>query len=61
MSLFAVLPIGVKNFDEVGEVREATTDPGAPVEPRLLMKAAITSIIAVPLTYLVALVISAVD
>ena len=61
VSLFAVLPIGVQNAEEAGEARQATADPGAPVEPSLLMKAAITSVIAVPLTYLVALVISTVD
>ena len=31
VSLFAVLPLGVQNAEEAGEVREAYADPGAPV------------------------------
>ena len=61
VSLFAVLPLGVQNAEEAGEVRDAVADPGAPVEPRLRMKAVITSIVALPLTYLVALVITHID
>lgn len=61
VSLFAVLPIGVQNTEEAGEVRDAHVDPGAPVQPRLGMKALITSIVALPLTYIVALVITHID
>ena len=61
ISLFAVLPIGVQNAEEAGEVRDAYADPGAPVRPRLGMKALITSIVALPLTYIVALVITHID
>ena len=61
VSLFAVLPLGVQNAEEAGEVRDAVSDPGAPVQPRLLMKAVITSIVALPLTYIVALVITNID
>ena len=61
ISLFAVLPIGVQNAEEAGEVRHAYADPGAPVQPRLGMKALITSIVALPLTYIVALVITHID
>jgi predicted secreted protein len=61
VSLFAVLPIGVQNAEEAGQERDVNVDPGAPVQPKLAMKAAITSVIALPLTYLVALVITAID
>jgi len=61
ISLFAVLPIGVQNAEEAGEVRDAYADLGAPVQPRLGMKALITSIVALPLTYIVALVITLID
>ena len=43
--LFAVLPFGVRSQAEAGEVTEGT-EPGAPVLPGLLRKAAITSVIA---------------
>ena len=44
--LFAVLPIGVKSQAESGEVVPGS-DPGAPVAPRLLMKAALTTLVAI--------------
>ena len=43
--LFAVLPFGVRSQAETGEVTQGT-EPGAPVLPGLLRKAAITSVIA---------------
>ena len=43
--IFAVLPFGVRSQAEAGEVTEGT-EPGAPVLPGLLRKAAITSVIA---------------
>lgn len=43
--LFAVLPFGVRSQAETGEVT-AGTEPGAPILPGLLRKAAITSVIA---------------
>lgn len=43
--LFAVLPFGVRSQHETGET-VAGTEPGAPVLPELLKKAAITSLIA---------------
>jgi predicted secreted protein len=61
VSLFAVLPLGVQNADEAGEARDAYADPGAPVQPRLGIKALITSMVALPLTYIVALVITHID
>lgn len=43
--LFAVLPFGVRSQAETGEITQGT-EPGAPVLPGLLRKAAITSVIA---------------
>ncbi|MGX5736110.1 DUF1467 family protein [Bosea thiooxidans] len=45
ITLFAVLPFGIRSQHETGEVT-AGTEPGAPVLPGLLKKAAITSVIA---------------
>ena len=43
--LFAVLPFGVKSQHEAGNM-VGGTDPGAPVAPRLLLKAWWTTVIA---------------
>lgn len=43
--LFAVLPFGIRSQQEAGDIVEGT-EPGAPVLPGLLRKAAITSAIA---------------
>ena len=43
--LFAILPIGVRSQSETGTVSPGT-DPGAPVAPRLLMKAGITTLVS---------------
>jgi len=43
--LFAVLPFGVRSQHEAGAIVEGT-EPGAPVLPGLMRKAAITSLIA---------------
>lgn len=43
--LFAVLPFGVHSHDEEGTTVPGT-DPGAPVRPRLLLKAAWTTVIS---------------
>lgn len=45
ITLFAVLPFGIRSQEEAGEV-VAGTEPGAPVLPGLLKKAVITSLIA---------------
>jgi predicted secreted protein len=45
VTLFAVLPFGIRSQHETGEV-VAGTEPGAPVLPRLMKKAAVTSLIA---------------
>ena len=43
--LFAILPWGVRSQHETGDV-VAGTDPGAPVAPRLLIKAVATTIVS---------------
>ena len=43
--LFVSLPWGVRSQEEEGDI-VAGTDPGAPVAPRLLIKAAATTILA---------------
>ena len=43
--LFAILPWGIHSQQESGEV-VAGTDPGAPVAPRLLIKAVATTIVS---------------
>ncbi len=45
ITLFAVLPFGIRSQEEAGEI-VAGTEPGAPVLPGLLKKAVITSLIA---------------
>ena len=47
VTLFAVLPLGVRSVHENDDVLPAGTDPGAPVAPRLLMKAGLTTVISV--------------
>ncbi len=44
--LFTVLPFGIRNAHETGEVVEEGNEPGAPVNPRLVQKAVITTILA---------------
>jgi predicted secreted protein len=44
VTLFAVLPFGVRSADEAGETVEAGHEPGAPVDPQLFKKAIITTI-----------------
>ena len=43
--LFAVLPFGVRSQHE-GVDYAGGTDPGAPIAPRLLMKASVTTVIS---------------
>ena len=45
ITLFAVLPFGIRSQEEAGDV-VAGTEPGAPVLPGLVKKAVITSRIA---------------
>jgi predicted secreted protein len=44
--LFAVLPWGIRNASEAGETVEQGNDAGAPINPRLGLKALITTIVA---------------
>lgn len=46
VTLFVVLPWGVRNPHESGQPVAEGTDPGAPVNPQLLRKAVITTILA---------------
>jgi predicted secreted protein len=43
---FAVLPLGIRSAHEAGESIGAGHEPGAPVQPMLLRKAAMTTVIA---------------
>ncbi|MGV8830742.1 MAG: DUF1467 family protein [Devosia sp.] len=52
ISFVAVLPIGNRSFHEAGEPVVAGTDPGAPMAPRLLLKALIATGVAIVLTAL---------
>jgi len=46
LSLFAVLPWGIRNADEEELVVEPGHDAGAPVRARLVIKFAITTVVA---------------
>jgi predicted secreted protein len=48
ITLFAILPFGVKSQLEEGEVAPGS-EPGAPARPMLLRKALITSLVSLPL------------
>jgi predicted secreted protein len=52
ITIFAILPIGVRSQDETGEAVPGA-DPGAPVAPRLAMKAAITTIVSAVIVVLI--------
>ncbi|MEL7543518.1 MAG: DUF1467 family protein [Pseudomonadota bacterium] len=43
--LFAILPLGVRSQDEDGSVVPGT-EPGAPIAPRLLFKALLTTVVS---------------
>ncbi|HMN72696.1 MAG TPA: DUF1467 family protein [Rhodoblastus sp.] len=44
--IFAILPLGVRSQHENEEGRLQGTDPGAPIAPKLLMKAVLTTIVS---------------
>jgi predicted secreted protein len=46
LTLFAVLPFGVRNAGEAGETVEVGHEPGAPVDPQILKKAFATTAIS---------------
>ncbi len=50
---FMTLPVGVRRAEEV----ERGNDPGAPERPRLLLKAAVTTVISGVVTFLALLLI----
>ena len=50
ITLFLVLPFGVKNADEAGEFVEQGHERGAPVATRLAIKAAINTVLAAVVT-----------
>jgi predicted secreted protein len=52
ITIFAVLPIGVRSPDETAE-RPPGSDPGAPVAPRLGMKAAVTTVVSAVIAVLI--------
>jgi predicted secreted protein len=45
ITIFAILPIGVRSQDEAGELAPGS-DPGAPAAPRVMMKAMITTVVS---------------
>lgn len=46
VSLFLVLPWGIRNPHEAGLEIVKGTDPGAPVRPHMLLKVGITTVLA---------------
>jgi predicted secreted protein len=44
--LFLVLPFGIRNAHDTGDTVDEGNEPGAPVNPRLVRKAIITTILA---------------
>jgi len=54
--LFAVLPIGVRSQSESGEVTPGT-EPGAPIAPRLWMKAGLTTLVSIVVFVLLVMVL----
>ncbi|MBJ3784443.1 DUF1467 family protein [Devosia sediminis] len=52
LTFVAVLPIGSHSHHEVGADIVAGSDPGAPIKPRLITKALITTVLAAGLTAL---------
>jgi predicted secreted protein len=44
--LFVVLPFGIRNAHEAGETVDEGHEPGAPINPRLVRKALVTTILA---------------
>ena len=44
--LFLVLPFGIRNAHETGEVVKEGNEPGAPTNPRIIQKVLFTTILA---------------
>ncbi|PSC03167.1 DUF1467 domain-containing protein [Alsobacter soli] len=60
LTLFAILPLGVRSQHEEGAVEEGT-EPGAPLLPRMGRKALITTLVAIPVSALLWVVIVMID
>lgn len=58
LTLFAILPLGVRSHAEAGEHLPAGCDPGAPVNPNLKRKAFTTTWVAAIVTGLVCVVVN---
>lgn len=56
--LFAVLPLQTKSIAEEPEKHAAGTDRGAPIDPRLLRKLKLTTMIAAPIWLVVFAVVT---
>jgi predicted secreted protein len=52
ITIFTILPIGVRSQDEAGEVTPGS-ERGAPVAPHLAIKAAVTSVISAVIVVLI--------
>lgn len=52
LTFVAVLPVGSRSHHEAGAEIVAGSDPGAPLKPRLITKALITTVLAGALTAL---------
>lgn len=46
ITLFAVLPLGIRSAHESDEAKVTGADPGAPIAPKLLIKAIITTFVS---------------
>ena len=57
LTLFAILPLGVRSHSEAGSHVADGGDPGAPVNPNLARKAITTSWVAAILTALIWVVV----
>jgi predicted secreted protein len=47
LTLFAILPLGIRSQHENGEVTDGT-EPGAPMLPRMGRKVVLTTLVAIP-------------
>lgn len=53
ITLFLVLPFGIKNSSETGRTVDAGHEPGAPVATQLLIKAALNTVLAAVVTSII--------
>ena len=57
ISLFAILPLGIRNHEETGVRLPQGADPGSPVNPNLKRKARTTTWVAAIITALIWIVV----